>query len=71
VDLDLLYCGDVILNEPKLTLPHPRLQQRRFVLQPLSDIRPSLMLPGFDHPVQELLASLGDAQAVKVTEKDW
>jgi len=71
VDLDLLYCGEAMLNEAALTLPHPRLRQRRFVLQPLADIRPELVLPGFDRPVRELLASLGDAQPVRLAAKDW
>jgi len=58
LDLDLLYAGDCIPQSAELTLPHPRLTQRRFVLQPLADIRPKLILPGTDKTVAELLAGL-------------
>jgi 2-amino-4-hydroxy-6-hydroxymethyldihydropteridine diphosphokinase len=58
LDLDLLYADDVISDDPALTLPHPRLHLRRFVLQPLADIRPDLILPGQTHSVAALLARL-------------
>ncbi len=59
LDLDLLYYGARIVDEPGLTLPHPRLTGRRFVLQPLAQIRPDLVLPGQSKTVRELLAALG------------
>ena len=46
LDLDLLLYGSITRNDPRLTLPHPRLHQRAFVLYPLSDIEPELMIPG-------------------------
>lgn len=46
LDLDLLALGDQVLHTPTLTLPHPRLHQRAFVLRPLLQIAPSLVLPG-------------------------
>lgn len=58
VDLDILYAGDTILNGDELTLPHPRLHERRFVLQPLCDLRPDLVLPGFEKTVRQMLAVL-------------
>ncbi|MDB6135246.1 MAG: 3-methyl-2-oxobutanoate hydroxymethyltransferase [Verrucomicrobiales bacterium] len=58
IDLDILYAGDTVLETGGLTLPHPRLHQRRFVLQPLADIRPRLVLPGFTVPVRRLLDDL-------------
>ena len=64
LDLDLLYAGNVILNTPELTLPHPRLATRRFVLQPLADIRPELILPGTHQTVAQLLAGLPPAPGV-------
>ena len=58
LDLDLLYAGDCTFRSAELILPHPRLTQRRFVLQPLADIRPDLILPGTDKTVAELWAGL-------------
>ena len=46
IDLDLLYLGENRLTTPELTLPHPRLLDRGFVLAPLAEIRPDLVLPG-------------------------
>ena len=57
IDLDLLLVGGVVLDEPGLTLPHPRLQERRFVLEPLAELDPALEIPGHG-PVQALLAGL-------------
>jgi 2-amino-4-hydroxy-6-hydroxymethyldihydropteridine diphosphokinase len=58
IDLDILFAGDAIRDTAELTLPHPRLHQRRFVLQPLSDLRPALILPGFTRSIAALLAAL-------------
>ena len=57
IDLDLLVHGDVVLDEPGLTLPHPRLHERRFALEPLADLEPELVVPGRG-TVGELLAVL-------------
>lgn len=58
IDLDILYADNQVLKSEKLTLPHPRLTQRRFVLQPLADIRPELVLPGQSKDIATLLADL-------------
>lgn len=58
IDLDLLYCGNRVVNTPALTLPHPRIAERRFVLQPLADVRPDLQLPNFQKNVWETLHDL-------------
>lgn len=63
IDIDLLYFGDQTLDHPDLTLPHPRLGERRFVLQPLADIRPELILPGQHRSVREMLAQLSTDEA--------
>ncbi len=55
LDLDLLYADDVICSDPELILPHPRMHLRSFVLRPLADIRPNLILPGFSKAVSEML----------------
>ena len=56
IDIDLLYCGDKQVNNERLLLPHPRLHLREFVLRPLADIRPNLILPGKKKTVKESLA---------------
>lgn len=48
LDLDILLYGNNLINEPKLTIPHPRMRERNFVLFPLYDIAPDLVLPGGD-----------------------
>jgi len=58
LDLDLLYADDVVSDDPELILPHPRMHLRRFVLEPLADIRPELVIPGQKVTVAELLAGL-------------
>jgi 2-amino-4-hydroxy-6-hydroxymethyldihydropteridine diphosphokinase len=57
IDLDLLLYGDDVVDEPGLTVPHPRLHERRFALEPLSDLAPSLEIPG-KGPISALLAEL-------------
>jgi 2-amino-4-hydroxy-6-hydroxymethyldihydropteridine diphosphokinase len=58
IDIDILYAGNTICEEPDLTLPHPRWAQRRFVLQPLADLRPTLRIPGSTQTVAALLAAM-------------
>jgi 2-amino-4-hydroxy-6-hydroxymethyldihydropteridine diphosphokinase len=57
IDLDLLLYGDEVVDEPGLIVPHPRLKERRFALEPLSDLDPSLTIPG-SGPISALLAEL-------------
>lgn len=71
LDLDLLYADDLQLQGKDLVLPHPRMAERRFVLQPLADIRPDLVLPGHREPVAQLLASLPASPAARLFAKDW
>lgn len=63
LDLDVLYAGNMVSAEPALLLPHPRLHQRRFVLAPLAEVRPHLVLPGFEQSVSALLTMLTDDPA--------
>lgn len=57
IDLDLLLYGDLVVEEPGLTLPHPRLHERRFALEPLAELAPDAVVP--DHgSAAELLARL-------------
>ena len=57
IDLDLLLYGDARIDEPGLEIPHPRLHERRFALEPLAELDPALEIPGRG-PVQALLAGL-------------
>jgi 2-amino-4-hydroxy-6-hydroxymethyldihydropteridine diphosphokinase len=63
IDIDLIYCGDQQIDDKQLQLPHPRLHLREFVLRPLADIRPDLVLPGQNKTVTELLVNLNDSDA--------
>ncbi len=56
IDLDLLYFGQQLVDTEALVLPHPRIRERQFVLQPLAEIRPQLTLPGQNQCVAEQLA---------------
>jgi len=71
IDIDLLYIGDMKINDGELELPHPRMHLRKFVLQPLADIRPELILPRQAKTVRELLAQLNDTCNVVCVRNDW
>ena len=65
LDLDLLLYGDRILDTPRLTLPHPRMHERAFVLEPLVEIAPQAAIPGRGRAV-ELLAGCTQQRVKKV-----
>jgi len=72
IDIDLLYLGDEYIDDNALTLPHPRIGERRFVLQPLADIRADLLLPGYALTVAELLRHLqSDEPPLSEWLKQW
>ena len=54
IDLDILFYDDLILESPKLTIPHPRITERAFVLVPLTDIAPGMVHPGLGITIQQL-----------------
>jgi len=71
IDIDLLYFGDTKIDRKELQLPHPRMRLRKFVLQPLADIRPDLILPTERKTVRELLAQFDDTCNVDRLTNDW
>jgi 2-amino-4-hydroxy-6-hydroxymethyldihydropteridine diphosphokinase len=62
VDLDLLLYGDLVLEEPSLVVPHPRLHERRFVLEPLAELAPEANVPGRG-AVRDVLHALAASEA--------
>lgn len=71
IDLDLLYCGTQRLDETNLQLPHPRMLRRGFVLVPLCEIRPDLVLPGETQAIRELSEKLAPSAAVVRAARQW
>lgn len=71
LDIDVLYVGDHCVDASGLTIPHPRWMLRRFVLQPLADVRPHLILPGSDRTVFQTLEHLPPGEAVKKICETW
>ncbi len=67
IDIDILFYNELILDTPELTIPHPRLHERAFVLVPLNDIAPGLLHPTLGKTVRELLAAV-DTTGVKLYE---
>jgi 2-amino-4-hydroxy-6-hydroxymethyldihydropteridine diphosphokinase len=56
LDLDLILHGDLVVDDPGLTVPHPRFRERRFVLEPLAEIEPEMIDPVTGRTIRELLA---------------
>jgi 2-amino-4-hydroxy-6-hydroxymethyldihydropteridine diphosphokinase len=65
IDIDILFYGDSVIEGTRLQVPHPRLQERRFVLQPLADLAPDLKHPVTHRTVREMLRGLLDKSAVR------
>ncbi len=71
IDLDLLYHGERAIDEPELRLPHPRLHLRGFVLHPLAEIRPDLILARQSKTIREFSSELPTAPAVVRSARQW
>jgi len=71
IDIDLLYAGEIHIDTQELQLPHPRMHSRQFVLQPLLDIRPDLILPNQTKTVRELLAQIDESGKVVRLTTEW
>jgi 2-amino-4-hydroxy-6-hydroxymethyldihydropteridine diphosphokinase len=65
IDIDILLFGDIVVDLPELTVPHPAMQRRRFVLEPLAEIAPDARHPVLKKTIRDLLDDLPAGQAVK------
>ncbi len=68
IDLDILFYDDLVIDKPRLKIPHPKLHKRAFVLLPLSQIAPNLIHPVFKKSIRELLRGI-DTKGVEVWER--
>jgi 2-amino-4-hydroxy-6-hydroxymethyldihydropteridine diphosphokinase len=69
IDIDVLYVDNITLADAQLTIPHPAWDQRRFVVQPLADVRPRLVLPGASGTCRDILSALpAKPEAVRFCE---
>ena len=72
IDIDLLFYDDLLVYTADLTVPHPRLHERRFVLEPLAAIAPELVHPGLGKTIAELLARIPPEPAVQLAQDgEW
>jgi len=65
IDIDILFYGDQVIESDNLTVPHPRIQERKFVLVPLCEVAPELMHPVFHKNIQQLLSECPDPLKVE------
>lgn len=68
LDMDIIFFGNLIINSRRLTIPHPRLYKRRFVLVPLNDLDPDFLCPAIGKTVRHLLAETPDKTEIILTE---
>jgi len=73
MDIDIIYAGNLRVESEDITVPHPRWFKRRFVVQPLSDVRPDLVIPAQTITVHEILRTLPDKHRVilSVSAGEW
>jgi 2-amino-4-hydroxy-6-hydroxymethyldihydropteridine diphosphokinase len=69
IDIDILLFDDIIMDSTNLTIPHPALQQRRFVLEPMAEIAPEVVHPSLKKTIRELRDTLPPGQVVRKLQK--
>jgi 2-amino-4-hydroxy-6-hydroxymethyldihydropteridine diphosphokinase len=71
IDIDIIYAGEQIIDGGGLEVPHPRWAERRFVVQPLNDVRPEMILPETNTPVSEILRALPMDEGLSIFDERW
>lgn len=71
IDIDLLFCGDERVDSDLLQVPHPRWAERRFVLEPLAEVRAGFVMPGAQGSVGKILAQLPANGDVRLFSEKW
>jgi 2-amino-4-hydroxy-6-hydroxymethyldihydropteridine diphosphokinase len=70
IDLDILLFDDMVLDEPHLTIPHPRLHERKFTLVPILELGPAIIHPRLKRPLAQFLDGLGEEQKIRLYEPE-
>lgn len=71
IDIDIIYADQIHIKSNRVTIPHPRWASRRFVVQPLSDVRPDLHIPGQSGTVFDVLSGIKDRSKVTRCADAW
>ncbi len=71
IDVDILFAGDEIVDSDSLEVPHPRLAKRRFVVEPLTEVRPEMVLPGSKDSMQRILEQMPGSEDVRLFSEKW
>ncbi|MBR6252165.1 MAG: 2-amino-4-hydroxy-6-hydroxymethyldihydropteridine diphosphokinase [Bacteroidales bacterium] len=68
IDIDIIFCGSIVMNTPRLTIPHPQIQNRRFVLEPLNEKWPHFVHPVLKQNIATILSNCADCSEVTITD---
>ena len=71
IDVDILFVGDEVVDRDLLQVPHPRWMERRFVVQPLAEVRPELILPRANGSVRKILEKMPASDDVRLFSEKW
>ena len=71
IDVDILFAGDQIVDSELLRIPHPRWTERRFVVEPLAEVRGDFVMPDSDCPVRKILEQMPDSEDVRLFSDCW
>ena len=71
IDIDILFSGEEVVDSDLLQVPHPRWAERRFVVEPLAEVRPELVLPNSTGSVRKILAQMPASDDVRLFSEKW